>query len=122
LITIVIARLYSEYGQLPKVKSFVYGIKPAVISIIPAAVFLLAKKTVTSFELGIIGVLSLISSLNGMNEIEVMYVAGCPVLILFIICNSGSDLKNYFPLKFPVSKTFAGKSGQEFKIGITDFK
>ena len=33
-ITGLFAWLYQEYGQLPDVKPFIYGIKPAVISII----------------------------------------------------------------------------------------
>ena len=56
IITGVIAGLYRTYGQLPVVTPFIYGIKPAIIAIILAAIFPLAKKSLKSVELGIIGV------------------------------------------------------------------
>ena len=76
LITGVIACLYRSYGQLPQVRPFTYGIKPAIIAIILAAVFPLAQKSLKNIELGIIGLLVLIASLIGMNEIAVMFAAG----------------------------------------------
>jgi putative chromate ion transporter len=39
LITGFLAWLYKEYGQLPELKPFLYGIKPAIIAIILSAVF-----------------------------------------------------------------------------------
>src|SRR5579862_1769946 len=63
LITGVIARLYQTYGQLPAVRPFIYGIKPAIIAIILAAVLPLAKKSLKSWELGVIGMVALISAL-----------------------------------------------------------
>ncbi len=44
VITMVFAWLYQQYGQLPKVEPFIYGIKPAVIAIIVGAVYRLGKK------------------------------------------------------------------------------
>jgi chromate transporter len=46
LITGVFAWLYKEYGQLPAVQPFVYGIKPAIIAIILAAIFPLFKNEI----------------------------------------------------------------------------
>src|SRR5580658_6260610 len=57
LITGFIAWLYQRYGQLPQVRPFIYGIKPAIIAIILAAVFPLAKKSLKTVELGVIGAL-----------------------------------------------------------------
>ena len=51
------------YGQLPAVTPFVYGIKPAIIAIILVAVFPLAKKSLKSLELGVIGMIALVSTL-----------------------------------------------------------
>ena len=56
-ITGLFAWLYQEYGQLPDVKPFIYGIKPAVISIIIMAAYKLGKKALKSFELGLLGVI-----------------------------------------------------------------
>ena len=43
IITGIFAWLYKEYGHLPEVSPFIYGIKPAIIAIIIGAAFPLAK-------------------------------------------------------------------------------
>ena len=43
-ITMLFAWLYQEFGELPEVEPFLYGIKPAVIAIILGAVYKLGKK------------------------------------------------------------------------------
>ena len=48
LITVILAALYKQYGLLPQVQPFIYGIKPAIIAVILAAVFPLAKRSVKS--------------------------------------------------------------------------
>jgi chromate transporter len=85
LITGLIAWLYQRYGQLPQVQPFIYGIKPAIIAIILAAVFPLAKKALKTVELWVIGVLALMASLAGLNEIVVMFGAGLMVLLLYLV-------------------------------------
>jgi chromate transporter len=90
LITAVIASLYQRYGQLPRVTPFIYGIKPAIIAIILAAAFPLARRALKTVELGVIGLLALVASLAGLNEIYVMFGAGLVVLSLFIIRRPGS--------------------------------
>jgi chromate transporter len=100
LITGVIAWLYRTYGQLPMVTPFTYGIKPAIIAIILAAIYPLAKKSLKSLELGVIGVIALISSLTGLNEIAVMFGSGFLVLMISVIRRPVSDMKNYLPVLF----------------------
>lgn len=97
LITGVIAWLYKQYGQLPQVQPFIYGIKPAIIAIILAAVFPLAKKALKTLELWVIGVLALGASLAGINEIFVMFGAGLVVLLLYMVRRPG---KTIVPLLF----------------------
>jgi chromate transporter len=97
-ITGVIAWLYQRYGQLPQVRPFIYGIKPAIIAIILAAVFPLAKKALKTVELGVIGALALGASLAGLNEIVVMFGAGLVVLLLYILRRPGRTMKGYFPM------------------------
>jgi chromate transporter len=100
LITGFIAWLYQRYGQLPQVNSFIYGIKPAIIAIILAAAFPLARKALKTTELGLIGLLALIASLGGLNEIYVMFGAGLVVLLLYIMRRPGKELKSYAPFFF----------------------
>jgi chromate transporter len=100
LITGFIAWLYQRYGQLPQVTQFIYGIKPAIIAIILSAVFPLAQKALKTVELGLIGLLALITSLAGLNEIYVMFGSGLVVLLLYISRKSGQEIKNSLPYLF----------------------
>jgi chromate transporter len=86
-ITGIFAWLYKQYGQMPEVQPFVYGIKPAIIAIILGAIFPLAKKSLKSVELAIIGLLVLMSSLLDFNEIYLMFGAGFLALFLTSIRN-----------------------------------
>jgi chromate transporter len=76
LITGFFAWLYKSYGQLPQVQPFIYGIKPAIIAVIIAAIYPLTKKSLQSIVLGIIGLASVILSLFGYSEILVLFGAG----------------------------------------------
>ena len=87
-ITGFFAWLYKQYGQLPELQPFLYGIKPAIIAIILGAVFPLAKKSLKSIELGLIGILVLLCSLLDFNEIYLLFGAGFLALTLASIRNS----------------------------------
>jgi len=62
IITGLFAWLYKQYGQLPNVQPFIYGIKPAIIAIILSAVFPLAKQSLKTVQLGVIGIAALVLS------------------------------------------------------------
>ncbi|MDB5009811.1 MAG: chromate transporter [Mucilaginibacter sp.] len=76
LITGFFAWLYKTYGQLPQVQPFIYGIKPAIIAVILAAIYPLAKRSLQTIELGVIGGIALILSLLGFSEVLVLFGAG----------------------------------------------
>ena len=82
ILTGFFAWLYKHYGQLPEVQPFVYGIKPAIIAIILGAVFPLAKRSLKSLELVILGMLVLVCSVLRFNEIYLMFGAGLIALLL----------------------------------------
>ena len=99
MITGIFAMLYKEYGNLPVVRPFIYGISPAIISIILAAVYPLAKKSIKTIELGFIGILSFLLCLFGFNEIYVMFGVGLIALTLaFIRLRRINTLNSTFPL------------------------
>jgi chromate transporter len=100
LITGFIAWLYQKYGQLPEVRPFIYGIKPAIIAIILSAVYPLARNALKNIELGMIGLLALVASLAGMNEIAVMFGSGFVVLLLYISRRKATDLKSNISIFF----------------------
>jgi chromate transporter len=99
LITGFFAWLYKLYGQLPEVQPFVYGIKPAIIAIILGAVYPLAKKSLKSLELVVIGVLVLACSLLSFNEIYLMFGAGIIALLLTSFKNN-KNIIGFFPFPF----------------------
>lgn len=86
-ITGIFAWLYKQYGQLPSVQPFIYGIKPAIIAIILGAIFPLAKKSLKSVELVIIGLAVLFLSLINFNEIYLLFGAGFLAMLISLIRN-----------------------------------
>ncbi len=76
LITGFIAWLYKMYGTLPQAQNYVYGIKPAVIAVILGAIYPLAKRSLKSIELAILGLAALVLSILGYNELYIMFGAG----------------------------------------------
>lgn len=108
LITGFFAWLYKEYGQLPELNPFLYGIKPAIIAIILSAVLQLAKKSLKTFQLAVIGSVVLVLSLFHYNEIALLFGAGIIALVLYTLKNNGSDIKanSLIPLAlFSIPKT-----------------
>lgn len=98
LITMIFAWLYQQYGQLPMVEPFIYGIKPAVIAIILGAVYRLGKKALKSVELAILGILTLLACLIGVHEIIALFVCGLIGLLWYFISTSKDRANNFAPL------------------------
>ncbi|TGD59248.1 chromate efflux transporter [Flavobacterium humi] len=99
IITGFFAWLYKEYGQIPEIKPFLYGIKPAIIAIILSAIFPLAKKSIKTIQLGIIGCVVLLLSLLNYNEIILMFGAGIIALIIYYLKeNANKGLNTFIPL------------------------
>lgn len=102
LITGVFAFLYHQYGQLPQVQPFIYGIKPAIIAVIIGAVYPLAKKSIKSAFLALVGMAVLLSSLSGISEIYLMFGAGLLAIVVFSFQNrnNGNTMQGFVPLLF----------------------
>jgi chromate transporter len=99
IITGIFAWLYAEYGQLPSVEPFVFGIKPAVLAIIASAIIKLGKKALKGWELGILGGLVLTVSLLGVNEILALLAAGVAGDFYFYTKSKvTSRLKSFIPM------------------------
>lgn len=108
LITGCFAWLYKMYGMQPEVQPFIYGIKPAIIAIILAAVFPLAKKSLKTIELYFIGAAALVLALMGWNEIYIMFGAGLVAILLFAVRNkkftsAGSVFAPFTLLQLPAA-------------------
>ncbi|RYY19450.1 MAG: chromate efflux transporter [Chitinophagaceae bacterium] len=96
VITGFFAMLYKRYGHLPELQPFIYGIKPAIIAIILGAIFPLAKKSLKSTALIIIGLLVLLCSLLSINEIYLMFGAGLFALSLAYMQHNKGKINNGF--------------------------
>lgn len=98
VITAVFAWLYQEYGHLPNVEPFIYGIKPAVIAIIAMAAYRLGKKAVKNTVLAILGIITIIACFLGVNEIIALFGCGILGLIIHNFIKSRNNLNSYLPI------------------------
>ena len=101
LITGALAWVYVEYGELPEIKPFLYGIKPAVIGIILMAVHKLSKKAVKSWVLAVIGIG--VAALNFLGVNELIAILGGGIIGMIILLAMGAvkkdgPKKNWLPL------------------------
>lgn len=101
-ITGIFAWFYKQYGQLPEAQSLIYGIKPAIISIIIMAVVPLAKKSLKSKTLYFFGALALILSLLKVSELIIMFGLGFLALGKTLILEKSIKNKGYSIALFPV--------------------
>jgi chromate transporter len=97
IITGVFAWAYQHYGSLPQVTPFIYGIKPAVIALIVAALISLGKKALKSVWLVIIGLLSAVAMLMSLHEIGVLFGAGFLGMLYYSIQNKSRTIHGIFP-------------------------
>ncbi|EJL73827.1 chromate efflux transporter [Chryseobacterium populi] len=95
IITLFFAWIYKQYGQLPEVQPFIYGIKPAIISVILAAIYPLAKKSLKSFRLWAIGSIVLVLSIFGINEVFLLFGAG--ILGMMLHLTKQSAMHSFIP-------------------------
>jgi chromate transporter len=123
LITGCFAWLYKSYGHLPQVQPFIYGIKPAIIAVILAAIYPLAKKSLQTIELGIIGLCALALSFTGFSEVLILFGSGLIAMSLAAIrlkkFNSATSL---FPLLIPQGSNHGFLSPVNIKLFLSFLK
>jgi chromate transporter len=98
IITAGFAWAYQEYGKLPEIAHFLYGIKPAIIAVIVSLMVSLGKKALKTFELGILGVIAAALALLGFNEIYILFGGGLVAVLIYLL-KSGKrqSLNGVFP-------------------------
>lgn len=98
IITALFAWLYRDYGHLPQVQPFMYGIKPAIIAVVVSLMIDLGKKALKTIELGFIGVLAATAVLAGFNEIYVLFGAGLFGVALHLAKRTKNSTNGFLPL------------------------
>lgn len=117
-ITAVLAYLYNQYGELPQVQPFIYGIQPAVIAIIVGAVIKLGKKAIKSKLLAVLGVLVLVFCLLGFSQILALFSCGFIAVLIHLI----SSKSNLYSFVFPFSANIVIHQVSNFEIFWIFFK
>ncbi len=97
IITAIFAWAYQLYGHLPYVQPFIYGIKPAIISVIVVTMISLSRKALKSVQLGIIGITSAIAVLAGFNEFMFFLVQASLVVFWYLIQSGRSAAYGFVP-------------------------
>jgi len=100
IITAIFAWAYQQYGKLPQVEPFIYGIKPAIISVIVALMISLGKKAFKTIELVIIGVVAVILTLLGINEIYILFGGGFAGVLFHLLKNKNNSVNSLVPFLF----------------------
>ena len=100
IITAFFAWLYHQYGQLPSVQPFLYGIKPAIIAVIVSLMMDLGKRALKNVELGIIGTGAGIAALLGANEVYVLFGGGLLGVIIYLAKSISKNVYGFFPFIF----------------------
>ncbi|NER53119.1 MAG: chromate efflux transporter [Symploca sp. SIO1A3] len=89
LITAGFAWIYEQFGTLPQVTPLIYGIKPAVLAVIFAAVWRLGKKAVKNRKLLVIGLGVATLLIFGLNEVIALLIGGS--LGMIWLCTTDQD-------------------------------
>jgi chromate transporter len=97
MITAILAWAYREFGTLPEVQPFIYGIKPSIIAVILFLMIGLGKKALKTFELGLIGLASGILVLAGYSEIAVLLAAGLVGITIHVLRQKPNQANSFLP-------------------------
>jgi chromate transporter len=111
ILVTALAWAYLRFGSLPQVAGVLYGVKPIVIALIVQAVFKLSKTAVKSFWLAAVGVLAVIATARGMDQLAVLAGGGLLTGLLYW----GSSGKR----TSSAAAFLAGGTGVAGKVGLT---
>jgi chromate transporter len=111
-ITGILAWFYVNYKEVPNVAPFIYGIKPAILPVIAAAVWKLGNKAIKDWQLALLAGLVVIGCLLGLSEILLLLGAG---LIGASIFYGAKRLNSFTPLALLATGTgISAKTGGVF--------
>ncbi|MGA0285295.1 MAG: chromate efflux transporter [Saprospiraceae bacterium] len=82
-ITLIIAMFYEKYSSIEWLVPIINSIKAAVLAFILAAIYKLGKKAVKTKYLLLIGIVTFLASLFGLNEIIAILAAGLISILVY---------------------------------------
>ncbi|HPK08771.1 MAG TPA: chromate efflux transporter [Saprospiraceae bacterium] len=82
-LTSLFAYFYVEYGEIPDVKAYLVGIKPAVVVIIGLALWKLGKTSLKTTWLWVVAIIAVLLCALGMSEIAVLFLVSIVSAIIF---------------------------------------
>ncbi len=89
LLTGFLGFLYAQYGKVPAIEPFLYGIKPAVLALILSAIYKLGKKALKNWQLKVLGALVIATALLGVSEVVAILGAGVLGMLVFGVQRTG---------------------------------
>ncbi len=98
LITGIFAYMYAAYGNIPDVKPFLYGIKPAVIIIILNAVYRLGSKAIKGWKLVLLAIAVMLINFLGVNEIFSLLAGGMFGAFFIYLSEKKNTLNSLSPI------------------------
>ncbi|MBF9255667.1 chromate efflux transporter [Pontibacter sp. 172403-2] len=105
LICLLWAYLYTQYGHLPSVEPFLYGIRPATAAIIAGAVFRLSKGLFKRRDITVLSLLVFIGALCGLNDVALLFGAG----LAGTVSINGKQMRAWFPFPLLFVDSSSGK-------------
>lgn len=96
-LTLILSWLYGRYGYLPEVEPFIYGIKPAIIAIVVAAVVPLAKTAIKTLSMAALAIAALLMAIMGVGEIYILFGCGALSLLAVLAKSNASNTRMVFP-------------------------
>jgi len=97
-ITGLFAWAYQQYGNLPQVRPFIYGITPAVIGVVISLMITLGRKALKTIEIGLIGLTAVVLSILGINEIFILFGGGLLGMLVYYIKQRKTTLNSIAPV------------------------
>ncbi len=111
LIVGVIAWAYVRFGRLPAAEGILYGVKPVIIAIVVQALWSLGRTALKTRLLAFVGVVAGAANLLGINELLVLFGAGC-LMAVAMGCQRRNSARTQMPLfAFLPGLSLAGTSG-----------
>lgn len=119
LITGVLAYLYVNFGTLPELQPFLYGIKPAVIVIILNAVYKLSIKAFKGWKLIFIGISVAVINFLGMNEIYSILLGGIFGALFILLSERKKKLNSILPIEIFFIISFFIQAIEKNELSLT---